>query len=56
MCFQVPMNAELDRYLKSESITFYVFDDDETEEGSYVGKANVPLISLAHDRSISGKN
>ncbi|XP_061221057.1 protein fantom isoform X2 [Neopsephotus bourkii] len=54
MCFQVPMNAELDRYLKSESITFYVFDDGETEDGSYVGKANVPLISLAHDRSISG--
>ncbi|KAM4638087.1 protein fantom isoform 3-T7 [Amazona ochrocephala] len=54
MCFQVPMNAELDRYLKSESITFYVFDDGEMEEGSYVGKANVPLISLAHDRSISG--
>ncbi|XP_010022182.1 PREDICTED: protein fantom, partial [Nestor notabilis] len=54
MCFQVPMNADLDRYLKSESITFYVFDDGETEEGAYVGKANVPLISLAHDRSISG--
>ncbi|KFP14931.1 Protein fantom [Egretta garzetta] len=27
MCFQVPMNADLDRYLKSESLTFYVFDD-----------------------------
>ncbi|KAM6250486.1 protein fantom isoform 3-T5 [Spheniscus humboldti] len=54
MCFQVPMNADLDRYLKSESVTFYVFDDGETEEGAYVGKANVPLISLAHDRTISG--
>ncbi|NXW82899.1 FTM protein, partial [Alopecoenas beccarii] len=54
MCFQVPMNADLDRYLKSESLTFYVFDDGETEEGAYVGRANVPLISLAHDRSISG--
>ncbi|KAM6065410.1 protein fantom isoform 2-T3 [Theristicus caerulescens] len=54
MCFQVPMNAEVDRYLKSESLTFYVFDDGETEEGAYVGKANVPLTSLAHDRSISG--
>ncbi|KAM9289462.1 protein fantom isoform 2-T2 [Morus bassanus] len=54
MCFQVPMNADLDRYLKSESLTLYVFDDGETEEGAYVGKANVPLISLAHDRSISG--
>ncbi|NXN56848.1 FTM protein, partial [Rynchops niger] len=54
MCFQVPMNADLDRYLKSESLTFYVFDDGETEEGAYIGKANVPLISLAHNRSISG--
>ncbi|NXG62364.1 FTM protein, partial [Hemiprocne comata] len=54
LCFQVPMNADLDRYLKSESLTFYVFDDGEMEEGVYVGKANVPLISLAHDRSISG--
>ncbi|KAM6324726.1 protein fantom isoform 2-T2 [Podargus strigoides] len=54
MCFQVPMNAYLDRYLKSESLSFYVFDDDETEEGGYVGKASVPLIPLAHDRSISG--
>ncbi|XP_025924553.1 protein fantom isoform X4 [Apteryx rowi] len=54
MCFQVPMNADLDRYLKSESLTFYVFDDGEPEEGGYLGKANVPLISLAHDRCISG--
>ncbi|XP_035192404.1 protein fantom isoform X3 [Oxyura jamaicensis] len=54
MCFKVPMNADLDRYLKSESLTFYVFDDGETEESGYLGKASVPLISLAHDRSISG--
>ncbi|XP_025957998.2 protein fantom isoform X6 [Dromaius novaehollandiae] len=54
MCFQVPMNADLDRYLKSESLTFYVFDDGEAEEGGYLGKASVPLISLAHDRCISG--
>ncbi|KAM9268728.1 protein fantom isoform 2-T4 [Cariama cristata] len=54
MYFQVPMNADLDRYLKLESLTFYVFDDAETEEGAYVGKASVPLISLAQNRSISG--
>ncbi|XP_015277767.1 PREDICTED: protein fantom [Gekko japonicus] len=53
-CFPVPMNADLDRYLKSESLSLYVFDDSETEEGAYIGKANVPLISLAHDRYISG--
>ncbi|XP_044283603.1 protein fantom isoform X2 [Varanus komodoensis] len=54
MCFPVPMNVDLDRYLKSESLSLYVFDDNETEDGVYIGKANVPLISLAHDRYISG--
>ncbi|XP_070618022.1 protein fantom isoform X2 [Erythrolamprus reginae] len=52
--FPVPMNADLDRYLKSEFLNIYVFDDEETEDGVYVGKANVPLISLAHGNSISG--
>ncbi|XP_029464422.1 protein fantom isoform X2 [Rhinatrema bivittatum] len=54
MCFPVPMNADLDRYLKSESLCFYVFDDGETREGVYIGKTNVPLISLAYDKCISG--
>ncbi|XP_069724759.1 protein fantom isoform X2 [Phaenicophaeus curvirostris] len=54
MSFQVPMNADLDQYLKSQSLIFYVFDDAETEEGAYIGKASVPLISLAYDKSISG--
>ncbi|XP_030045035.1 protein fantom-like, partial [Microcaecilia unicolor] len=54
MCFPVPMNADLDQYLKSESLCFYVFDDGETREGVYIGKTNVPLISLAHDKCISG--
>ncbi|XP_060109557.1 protein fantom [Heteronotia binoei] len=53
-CFPVPMNADLNRYLKSESLSLYVFDDNEAEEGVYIGKASVPLISLAHDRYISG--
>ena len=55
MCFPVPMNMDLDRYLKSESLSFYVFDDSDTQENIYIGKVNVPLISLAHDRCISGK-
>ncbi|ELW66154.1 Protein fantom [Tupaia chinensis] len=54
MCFPVPMNTDLDRYLKSESLSFYVFDDSDTQENIYIGKVNVPLISLAHDRCISG--
>lgn len=55
MCFPVPMNVDLDRYLKSESLGFYVFDDADTQEDMYIGKVSVPLISLAHDRCISGK-
>ncbi|XP_060028136.1 protein fantom [Erinaceus europaeus] len=54
MCFPVPMNMDLDRYLKSESLSFYVFDDNDTQENTYIGKVSVPLISLAHDRCISG--
>lgn len=54
MCFPVPMNMDLDRYLKSESLNFYVFDDNDTQENFYIGKVSVPLISLAHDRCISG--
>ncbi|XP_069072418.1 protein fantom isoform X1 [Pleurodeles waltl] len=54
MSFPVPMNADLDRYLKSEVLRFYVFDDYETRGDAYIGKANVPLISLAHDKYISG--
>lgn len=52
----MPMTAELDLYLKWESLTFYVFDDAEVGEDGYLGKANVPLIPLASNRSISGKN
>ncbi|KAM4614074.1 protein fantom [Discoglossus pictus] len=51
--FPVQMTADLDRYLKYETLSFHVFDDSETS-GSYIGKANVPLISLAHDKCISG--
>ncbi|XP_015729302.1 protein fantom isoform X2 [Coturnix japonica] len=54
MCFQMPVTADLDRYLKWESLTFFLFDDTEIGEDSYLGKANVPLIPLACNRPISG--
>nr|XP_014344602.1 PREDICTED: protein fantom isoform X2 [Latimeria chalumnae] len=54
MTFPVPMNADLDQYLKSESLYIYVFDDAETQHNLYLGKTKVPLISLAHDKSITG--
>ncbi|XP_053305114.1 protein fantom [Spea bombifrons] len=53
MSFPVPMTSDLDRYLKSECLAVYVFDDNEMSD-AYIGKASVPLISLAHDKCISG--
>ncbi|XP_041123696.1 protein fantom-like [Polyodon spathula] len=54
MSFPVPMNADLDRYLKSEALMLYVFDDADTQDNLHLGKAKVPLISLAHDKAITG--
>ncbi|XP_069757688.1 protein fantom isoform X2 [Narcine bancroftii] len=54
MRFRIPMNAELDHYLKSESLHIYIFDDADTTDASYLGKAEVPLILLAHNKDISG--
>ncbi|XP_077868086.1 protein fantom-like [Saccoglossus kowalevskii] len=52
--FPVPMNVDLDRYLRTEHITVYVFDDTDPEEQSYLGLAKIPLISLAHGKGIKG--
>ncbi|XP_062402589.1 protein fantom [Sardina pilchardus] len=52
--FPLEMNADLDRYLRAETLFFYVFDDQDAGEQLYLGKAGVPLLSLAHDKSITG--
>ncbi|XP_027131616.1 protein fantom isoform X1 [Larimichthys crocea] len=52
--YSVPMEADLDQYLKSEVLQFYVFDDKEEQMDEYVGKARVPLLLLAQDQEISG--
>ncbi|XP_043083996.1 protein fantom isoform X2 [Puntigrus tetrazona] len=54
MVFPVSMNSDLDAFLKSEALVLYVFDDLDVENRLYLGKAQVPLISLAHDKSITG--
>ena len=51
--FAVPMDIDLDKYLKSSHLDVYVFDDTEAvESGQYIGLARVPLIALAHDKDI----
>ncbi|XP_071394998.1 protein fantom [Centroberyx affinis] len=52
--YSVPMDSDLDRYLKSEALQFYVFDYKEERMDAYLGKARVPLLSLAHDKGITG--
>lgn len=56
MTFPLTMNSALDTYLKAKVLTLYVFDDLDLENQLYLGKADVPLISLAHDKAITGKN
>uniref|UniRef100_A0A672QFY7 C2 domain-containing protein n=1 Tax=Sinocyclocheilus grahami TaxID=75366 RepID=A0A672QFY7_SINGR len=54
MVFPVALNSDLDALLRSEALVFYVFDDLDVENQLYLGKARVPLISLAHDKTITG--
>ncbi|XP_072526344.1 protein fantom isoform X2 [Salminus brasiliensis] len=54
MTFPFMMNADLDAYLRAEALILYVFDDLDLENQLYLGKARVPLISLAHDKAITG--
>lgn len=56
MTFPMTMNSELDAYLKAEALTLYLFDDLDLGNHLYLGKANVPLISLAHDKAITGED
>lgn len=54
--FPMTTNLDLDAYLKAETLTVYVFDDLDFVNQLYLGKANVPLISLAHDKAITGED
>uniref|UniRef100_A0A673G6M1 RPGRIP1 like n=1 Tax=Sinocyclocheilus rhinocerous TaxID=307959 RepID=A0A673G6M1_9TELE len=54
MVFPVAMNSDLDALLRSEALVLYVFDDLDVANQLYLGKARVPLISLAHDKTITG--
>lgn len=54
--FSVSMDADLDWYLKSELLQFYVFDYKEEQMDTYLGKAGVPLRTLTHDESLTGES
>ncbi|XP_014636005.1 PREDICTED: X-linked retinitis pigmentosa GTPase regulator-interacting protein 1 [Ceratotherium simum simum] len=52
--FPVLMTSDLDQYLKWEALSVYVFDDEDPEPGSYLGRVQVPLLPLAQNKSIKG--
>ncbi|XP_037307449.2 protein fantom isoform X2 [Pungitius pungitius] len=52
--YPVAMDTELDRYLRSEALLLYVFDQEEERMDAYLGRARVPLLPLSRDQGISG--
>ncbi|KAM4052763.1 X-linked retinitis pigmentosa GTPase regulator-interacting protein 1 [Anomaloglossus baeobatrachus] len=52
--YPLQLTIDLERYLQQERLNVYVFDDEETQPGVYLGKAEVPLLGLAQGNSIQG--
>ncbi|XP_043775418.1 X-linked retinitis pigmentosa GTPase regulator-interacting protein 1 isoform X2 [Cervus elaphus] len=52
--FPVLVSSDLDQYLRREALSVYVFDDEDPEPGSYLGRGQVPLLPLAQNKSIQG--
>lgn len=52
--FPVLVTSDLHQYLRQEVQSIYVFDDEDSEPGSYLGKVQVPLLPLAQNKSIKG--
>ncbi|XP_073067644.1 X-linked retinitis pigmentosa GTPase regulator-interacting protein 1 isoform X3 [Manis javanica] len=53
--FPVLVTSDLDQYLRQEALSVYVFDDEDSEPGSYLGQVQVPLLPLAQNKSIKGE-
>uniref|UniRef100_A0A3Q2DEJ9 RPGRIP1 like n=1 Tax=Cyprinodon variegatus TaxID=28743 RepID=A0A3Q2DEJ9_CYPVA len=51
--YPILMDGDLDRYLKTEVLQFYVFDFKEEQMDTYVGKARVPLLPLTRDKFLT---
>lgn len=54
--YAVLMDVNLHQFLKSNVLQFYVFDDKEEQMEVYLGKAKVPLLSLAQDKAVTGES
>ncbi|XP_037600210.1 X-linked retinitis pigmentosa GTPase regulator-interacting protein 1 [Cebus imitator] len=52
--FPVLVTSDLDQYLRREALSIHVFDDEDSEPGLYLGRAQVSLLPLAKNKSIKG--
>lgn len=52
--FSVKVDAQLHKQLLSQNLGLLVFDEEDTEPGSFVGKASVPLSPLAMGQAVQG--
>ncbi|KAM4707008.1 X-linked retinitis pigmentosa GTPase regulator-interacting protein 1 [Discoglossus pictus] len=52
--YPLQLSIDLERYLQKECLYVYVFDDEDTQPGTYLGKAEVPLQRLADGSNIQG--
>lgn len=52
--FTVTVNRDFHGQLLSRSMMLLVLDEEDTEEGSYIGRASVPLALLAKNEAVRG--
>ncbi|XP_004694594.1 PREDICTED: X-linked retinitis pigmentosa GTPase regulator-interacting protein 1 [Condylura cristata] len=52
--FPVLVTSDLDQYLRRETLSLYIFDDEDAEPGMFLGRVQVPLLPLAQNKSIKG--
>lgn len=52
--FSIFTNSDVEKYLKTEDLFVYIFDDNELDIGSHIGRAAIPLQSLLQNKPIKG--
>ncbi|KFM68630.1 Protein fantom, partial [Stegodyphus mimosarum] len=52
--FNLFIDSDLDKYINTEDLFIYVFDDNEPDITSHLGKAIIPLHLLSHNKPIKG--
>ncbi|XP_065178773.1 protein fantom-like isoform X1 [Sycon ciliatum] len=52
-CFNLPVATETDEFLRCQVLTFYIFNDDERQYLSYLGTADLILLPLLQQTTLT---